>query len=809
MQMTEPMMLPVDLLLMPIAELPEHVRQQVQADEGDYALTRPNSRTPSRIVDAAAADLLKEFRTPVTIIEAVIRYSRERKVDPERILEEAFPMLEKLAGSRLLVPSSSEEAKKILPSLEVPSRFMEFEVLRCVQSLDDTEVYQLRGEDGEYAALKLGRANAPDRARRMFDREAAMLERLAGGSSPRLLRSGTTESGQRYLVMEWCEGKDCAAVSAMLRAEVGAASRRKVLALCSSILDAYARLHERNVIHSDIHPRNVLVDDDGEVKIIDFGFARISGIESEFRGAQRAGVAFFFEPEYAKAAQGKAGPPASSALGEQYALAALLYSIVTGNHYLEFSIEKEEMLRQIVEDPPLPFIRRGVAAWPELEQVLAKALAKRASERFGSVAEFASAVAAIVQTEDAAAVEEVVTPAAFPEAQHMLRSVLARMDVGGSLFVAGLDAAPRVSVTYGSAGIAYALYRMACSRDDCHLLATADLWAARSAREVEQPDAFYNKDIDITPEIVGRISPYHTASGVYAVQLLIARAQGDLLTQQMAMEQFLSAVGQEPCDSLDVTLGRSGALQGAAFLLNAIKGCKYLDATALTGFGNGMLQNIWAELDTFRVIRECRQIAYSGAAHGWAGILFATLNWCKVSGAAFPRHLEERLDQLARMAERFGRSTRWKWSIRQSGSSSQGSPYMAGWCNGSAGFVFLWTLAHEMIGRPEFARLAEGAAFDCWESESQIGNLCCGFAGQAHALLNMYKHSGDAGWLYRAQALTQRAARSIREMPPGEGFQDLVLRSDSLYKGELGVALLAEELNRPEFAAMPFFELEG
>ena len=45
MQLTEPMMLPVDLLLMPIAELPEHVRQQVQADEGDYALTRPNSRT--------------------------------------------------------------------------------------------------------------------------------------------------------------------------------------------------------------------------------------------------------------------------------------------------------------------------------------------------------------------------------------------------------------------------------------------------------------------------------------------------------------------------------------------------------------------------------------------------------------------------------------------------------------------------------------------------------------------------------------------------------------------------------------------
>ena len=62
MQMTEPMVLPVDLLILPVQDLPEHVRQQVKAEEGDFALTRPNSRTPSRIIDAAAADLLKEFQ---------------------------------------------------------------------------------------------------------------------------------------------------------------------------------------------------------------------------------------------------------------------------------------------------------------------------------------------------------------------------------------------------------------------------------------------------------------------------------------------------------------------------------------------------------------------------------------------------------------------------------------------------------------------------------------------------------------------------------------------------------------------------
>jgi serine/threonine-protein kinase len=100
-------------------------------------------------------------------------------------------------------------------------------------------------------------------------------------------------------------------------------------------------------------------------------------------------------------------------------------------------------------------------------------------------------------------------------------------------------------------------------------------------------------------------------------------------------------------------------LLGSAFLLNAISGCKYLDAALITAFGNEMLGEIWAELDTFRPIRECREIAYSGAAHGWAGILFAALNWCKVSGTAIPEMMTDRLEQLATMAQHSGRAARW------------------------------------------------------------------------------------------------------------------------------------------------------
>jgi serine/threonine-protein kinase len=134
---------------------------------------------------------------------------------------------------------------------------------------------------------------------------------------------------------------------------------------------------------------------------------------------------------------------------------------------------------------------------------------------------------------------------------------------------------------------------------------------------------------------------------------------------------------------------------------------------------------------------------------------------------------------------------------------------LPGWCNGSAGFVFLWTLAYRVLGKTEYLTLAEKAGFDTWESDNQVGNLCCGFAGQAYALLNLYKHTEDKAWLHRAQVHAQRAARSIMDMPPGTAYQELLTRAESLYKGELGVAVLAAELESPLLAAMPFFEREA
>ena len=806
--LTDPLMLPSDLFVVPVSVLPKQVREKIECAEGDCALARPHSRNPSLIVDAEAAELLNEFRKPVTIVQAVIQYSCKKKTDPEQTLEEAFPLLARLVREHLLVPEGSEEAQPIQPLLEAGTRFAETEVLRCVQICEDTDIYSVSSSDYETAALKVLRPNPRPETEQMFNREAEALKRLDASISPRLLRSGVVDN-HRYLLIEWCSGEECSTAVAKLKWSGSANVRARLIQFCAAILDAYARLHAQGVIHSDIHPQNVLVGDEYSVKIIDFGLARIAGAENGFERVLRGGIAFFFDPEYAKAVMTGAPPPPSTLLGEQYSLAALIYFLVTGEHYLDFSIDKNEMLRQIAEDTPLSFTRRGVQEWPELEQVLAKALSKHPSERFTSVAEFADGLRSFGAQgpERIAPYFAGMTRSPYPAAEDMLQRLLARVGQGGSLLESGLKAAPKVSVVFGSAGVAYGLYRIARARGDGRLLALSDLWAARASRDSSLKDAFYCPEIDVNPEVVGDVSPYHTVSGVYVVQGLIAHDMGDELSQAMAVKRFLASIAEISCENLDLTLGRSGMLIGASLLLDAVLDHTFPGVSSLIEFGNCTLDRMWLEVQRLPPIRECRKIPYLGVAHGWAGILFATMRWCYSSETPLPSEFAERLEQLSELAEYVGRRARWRCVIREN-QSENGGVHAAGWCNGSAGFVHLWILAHRMLGNSKHGVLAEGAGFDVVESKGPIGNLCCGHAGQAYALLSLHKHTLDRSWLTRAQHQAQLAAQAMLDFAAAGVDREITLRTESLYYGELGIATLASDLQNPEFATMPFFESE-
>jgi serine/threonine-protein kinase len=881
------LILPADVLLVPVADLSQVARLQLNCQDGDVAITRPRLRTPSRLVSAGAAELLREFATPSTVVEAVIRRSRACGDDPEATLEGAYPLLARLVREGFLVSASDPEARRIEASWEAGERIAGCTVQCCLQVLEDTEVYQVRAGPGRReAALKIERpaggaerASAPAAAAAgrgaparsgvaaRLDREAAILAHLArraraglgAGSgaagrrgapdpvAPRLLATGRWQ-GRRFLVLEWCAGVDAQTAAAEARERGGEGGRAAILALCGAVAGAFATLHRQGVLHGDVHPRNVLVPAGGGVRLIDLGLACWSGGPAGLAPPGRGGVAFYFEPEYAAAVLADETPPAVSVAGEQYAVAALLYLLATGTHYLDFSLERETMLRQIAELPPRTFAERGAGAWPDLEAVLGRALAKAPADRFPSLAALAAALQAVPVAAAAAAPPPLVTTAAGAApslatallrpgpAAALLAEVLARVRPGGRLWESGLPEPPFASVQLGAAGVALALYRMALAREDAELLSQADLWMARAAsaeaRDGAAADpAFYNPRLDVTPETVGRASLLHTAPGVRCAAALIANALDDRAAAVRAAAAFVAAARQ-PCPSPDLALGRSGLLLGGALLLDALATPQpEAPLPDLLTLGDELLAGIWRQIDPLPPVSACPEAPNLGMAHGWAGYLYASMRWCQAAARPLPAGLAARLGELADSAESWGRGARWRWHGQPlAGGHGLAGPtaprWMAGWCNGSAGMVHLWTQASRMLapssesdpgtaprsraatgaGSDRWMHLAHAAAWHAWEADDQVESLCCGLAGRAYALLDLHQAGAGAEWLDRARILADRAAAASTAAASTTAADPLeASQLHSLYRGQPGIAVLAADLERPEAAAMPLF----
>jgi eukaryotic-like serine/threonine-protein kinase len=553
------------------------------------------------------------------------------------------------------------------------------------------------------------------------------------------------------------------------------------------------------------------VDQAGRVSLLDFAIAR--RLPAEDTAVPRAGVAFFFEPELARAIQADGEPPPASEPGEQYAIAALIYVLLTGAHYRDFPLEQKAFLQAVISDLPLPFSARGAAAWPEVERVLARALSKQPGDRYPSVAAFAAHVRdAGSRTDDTDHNTANARSSAHVPHSHRLIDDTGRAVLGDVLRRAergpedAADAAlactdaPRASVMHGAAGLAYALYRVALVRESADLLSLADLWAARALAAAGAPDAFEDRSRGITRGVYSAATPYHTMSGVHCVGALIASAVNDGPSLERSVDAFVgaSAVPREP--DPDLMLGHSGVLLAAALLLDTVPVEHHGPRRRLVDHGHALLREIWRTVATYPAMRDCPRFHTSGAAHGWAGALYATLRWCAATGAAVPAETILRLDELASHAEPWGRGLRWPHSLAPDVPDRR--TYLSGWCNGSAGQVHLWALAAHETKDERFARLAQGSAWSTWEQASdQSADICCGLAGAAYALLTQYRATGEAGWLRRGVTLATRAARVMSADRP--------LRPDSLYHGPVGVAVLVADLERPERASMPFFGDDG
>jgi eukaryotic-like serine/threonine-protein kinase len=388
----------------------------------------------------------------------------------------------------------------------------------------------------------------------------------------------------------------------------------------------------------------------------------------------------------------------------------------------------------------------------------------------------------------------------FSPGERLLAHYARRLDPAGALFEAGLPEPPRSSINYGSGGVAYFFYRLACIGADARLLSWAKLWIEKAIRESETKEEFAFRDADgeITPEVVGPVALYHSPTGLHAVKAVIGHAAHDQAAQMEGLAGFVKAA-QPPCDNIDVTVGTSGVLLGAALLDEAMPG-----QPEVRSLGARLLAAIWAQLDAMPEIAEARSFGLTGIAHGWAGVLYAVLSWCRITGAPLPATLPARLHQLAGLAEPSGDGVRWSQHVR-SASDRDPPVFSAGWCNGTAGMIHLWTRAHEMLDDTRFLKLAEGAARDVTATLEPAAQLCCGRPGQAYALLALYKHTGDRRWLNHAREFAQQSLQ-LSPLPADTEAPPLHY---ALYKGALGTALLSADLDEPSQACMPLFESEG
>lgn len=770
---TERFVLPGDADLRPVDALAEEVRARFPHRPGDYVISRNSGRAGTHVVDAASAELIEQFRAGMTISDAVIAFSRTADVDPERVLTDVWPVLQKLIRAKMLVPERGAATVGVSPRLAIGERIDGWTAVSCVYLLEDTELWQVRDAAGRWYALKLVRSTRDAVVVERFRREAEILTVLDGRAGPRL-----AGRGESYLVLAWCPGSDVERVAAEYRAWPRADGRRALLELVTGMADSYATLHALGVVHGDVHPGNLLVDRDGRVTVLDFAFARRSVGDDE---GPRGGMPYYYEPELARAVMSGDVLPQATVAGEQFAIAAVAYRLLTGSQYRDFPLDRAAFWRAVVEDAPRPFAAAGAEAWPEVEGVLARALAKDPGDRYPSVAAFADALRAAGNS-GSSIVAPSVPANGSPSARALalVDRVLERVGTSAPGASGSLVSASAGSVMEGTGGVAYMLYRLALARDDAKLLALADLWAERALDATLWPT-------DSQPS--SPASPWHSVSGVHVVRALIAKAAGDEPSAHEALRDFISA--STPAASAttidpDLTLGDAGVLLAAAALVEA-----GLPRAPLIAHAARLYSELCQKLACLPSMDVPFGLTTSGVAHGWAGALYAAIRWCAATGTAVEPVVRQRLDELATYAEPYGRGTRWAWHL-----GATEPVYATGWCNGTTGMTLLWTLAGRLLRDAAFEDLADRSAWHAWEHAGRSADLCCGNAGAAYAMLARHQVTGDAAWHRRAQSLTERAVLHIAE-------------EHSLFRGDAGVALLVVELACGADAGLPFFGHEG
>ncbi len=193
-------------------------------------------------------------------------------------------------------------------------------------------------------AIKLLRTEASDRAQ-LFARERRLLAGLNHPNIARLIDGGVAADGRPYMVMDYIDGQSIDAFVGEHQTDLP--TRLKLFRdICAAVAYAHAHL----VVHRDLKPSNIMIDDEGSVKLLDFGIAKL--IDGDLPSADTTQA--MLTPDYAAPEQ--LGGEQVTVATDIYALGAVLFQLLTGaSPWQQASGSVPTMVRRILrEDVPLP-----------------------------------------------------------------------------------------------------------------------------------------------------------------------------------------------------------------------------------------------------------------------------------------------------------------------------------------------------------------------------------------------------------------------------------------------------------------------
>ena len=242
-------------------------------------------------------------------------------------------------------------------------------------------------------AVKLmhGGAAASSKSRARFEREVELIASMRHPNIVTVFDGGDLPDGGYFVAMEFIRGVPLVRADAFDR-DMDDKSRsesiRMKLEQFASICDAVQYAHLRGIIHRDIKPGNILIDRDGQPKVLDFGVAKVLGL-GDTPDATLTGE-FVGTFAYAAPEQVSGGADEIDTRCDIYALGVVLYEMTTGCFPYEISGPMSQTLKNITETEPEPPSRVADGLDSEIDAIIASAMAKSPDRRYQSVGSLAA-----------------------------------------------------------------------------------------------------------------------------------------------------------------------------------------------------------------------------------------------------------------------------------------------------------------------------------------------------------------------------------------------------------------------------------